>query len=60
MREIQFQQGGLASPVGTDHAQAFAGFDVKTQVIDHGLVAVALDQVVDRQQRVRHAGIVPA
>ena len=40
--------GGLARPVGADHAQAFAGLDVETQVIDHRLVAIALGQVVDR------------
>ena len=53
------QGGGFARTVGADHPQAFAGFDVERQVIDHGGVAVAFDQVIDRKQRGVHGWIVP-
>jgi hypothetical protein len=42
------QRGGFARTVGADDAQAFAGFDVERQVVDHRGVAVALDQMFDR------------
>ena len=37
--------GGLASAVGANHAQAFAGGNVKRQVIHHGGGAIALGQM---------------
>jgi hypothetical protein len=54
------QGGGFARTVGAYHPQAFAGFDVERQVVDHRGLAVALDQVIDRKQRGIHGCIVPA
>ena len=49
------QRGGFARTVGADHAQAFTGLDVERQVVDHRGVAIAFDQVFDREQRGFHA-----
>jgi hypothetical protein len=37
----------LPAPLGADHTQAFAGLDVKGHIVDHGGLAITLDQTVD-------------
>ena len=43
--EAHADGGGFARAIGADHAQAFARGDRKREVVDHGLITVALDQI---------------
>ena len=45
------QRGGLAGPVGAQQAKALAAPYGKTQVVDDHLIAIALAQAFDAQDR---------
>jgi hypothetical protein len=50
--------GGLAGAVGSDHAKAFAGGNLKREVIDHERFAVMLCQTLDAEEDSAHRSIV--
>ena len=57
LAQAHAQRGGLASAVGTDHAQAFTGGNVEAQVVDHGVAAIVFEQVLDVKKRFGHGVI---